>query len=481
MLDDAPSAPPGEAGAALAKYVSPVTRAPRWTLAGGLSVAVLTWVATLRAGLDYDEGVYSQTLRLVAAGKPLVSDVFTSQPPLWPYLALPGWLAGGVTGTRLWIMVWALLGLLAVYRIARIYTTPTLAGVITVLVAASPAYTATAAAIEADLPALTLAMCALAVAMRPSGSLHSLPRLLAIGLLFGLALMVKLLVAPMVVVLIVAVLIRSTGRAAAVRDLSVLFLSAAVVVIAVGAAFWNHGDLWEQAVGFHVASQTFAEGLRNNLSTALNAPGTCAFLLLGAYAAVEIVRRHDPERLLLVAWFAATGVFLLVHVPLFTHHLVLAVPPAALLIVLELDKVISGRRLEVALVGLIVVSVVGSVIATLDKPGLATAKNNPVVAELRRLPTNAVLVTDDQALVTAADRSVAGPLVDTSEIRISSGDLTPAEVCTQIAKADAVLLTHAGRFNRLPGVAACTKASMGLTWKNAQATLYVRPGVALTP
>ena len=123
---------------------------------------------------------------------------------------------------------------------------------------------------------------------------------------------------------------------------------------------------------------------------------------------------------------------------------------------------------------------IGSLISDFAGPGLANARNNVAVAQLRRLPERAVLVTDDQVLATAAGRTVPGSLVDTSDVRISSGDLSGAEVCGQIAHADAVLLTAGGRFRALPQVAACTHATMTLRWQDATASLYLRQGVVLS-
>ncbi|BEP15375.1 hypothetical protein acdb102_36860 [Acidothermaceae bacterium B102] len=454
-------------------YVARVTKAARATLGVGAAAALLTWFGALRLRLSYDEGVYSQTLRLVAHGRPLVSDVFTSQPPLWPYLALPGWLAGGVTGARLWIMCWALLGLVATYHVARAYLSPTQAVLTAVLVAAVPTFAATASAIQADVPALTLATAALAVALRPG---RSTGRLVLVGVLLGAALMVKLLVAPTVVVVLLVAAQGHRDQRQLVRDLAVVAAAAAGVVVATGAAFWHHGRLWDQAVGFHVASQSFVSGVRTNVGTAFLAPGTCVVLLLGALAGVEVVHRGKRDQLLPVVWLATTLAFLLLHSPLFTHHLVLAVPPAALLLVMELDARLAARPewLRAALVTLVAVCLIGSTVDDATTPVRATARNNPAVAALERLPRTSVLVTDDQVLATAAGLSVPGPLVDTSDVRITAGSLTPMQVCAQIAVADAVLLTRGGRFGQLPAVAACTRRTMRMSWQGSDATLYVR-------
>ena len=168
--------------------------------------------------------------------------------------------------------------------------------------------------------------------------------------------------------------------------------------------------------------------------------------------------------------------FLLLHSPLFVHHLVLAVPPAAMLLVLELDTRLKSRPalLQAALVGAVAACLLGSAVDDLTAPPRQTASNNAAVAALERLPADVVLVTDDQVLATEADRSVVGPLVDTSDVRISSGNLTPTAVCAEIARAGAVLLTRGGRFGQLPAVGRCTRAAMRVSWTDGDATLYVR-------
>ena len=264
-------------------------------------------------------------------------------------------------------MCWSLLGLVAVYLVARAFTTRPLSALTALLVGAEPAYAKSAAAIQADVPALALATAALAVALRPGRSRR---RLVVVGALLGLALMVKLLVAPMVLVVLLAVVCSDStldtvrDRWTVVRDLAVVSLTGAAVVVVTGAGFWDHGRLWDQAVGFHVASQGLVDGVRSNIGTAFNAPGTCVFLLLGALAGVELVHRGRRDQLLPIAWLAATLGFLLLHSPLFTHHLVLAVPPAALLLVLELDARLAARPvlLHAALATLVAVCLVGSAV-----------------------------------------------------------------------------------------------------------------------
>src|SRR5262245_65020051 len=72
------------------------------------AVAVVALALALRAPLvaggqvDYDEGVYWESLRALATGHALFTSVYSSQPPAFLLLLLPGHLAlgGGIAGER---------------------------------------------------------------------------------------------------------------------------------------------------------------------------------------------------------------------------------------------------------------------------------------------------------------------------------------------------------------------------------------------
>jgi hypothetical protein len=86
------------------------------------ALAVVLRVVPLGGGmLDYDEGVYWQSLRAMAAGHSLFTPVFSSQPPafldlVYPFYAL---LGQSIAAARLGIVVYALIGLAAIYVIGR--------------------------------------------------------------------------------------------------------------------------------------------------------------------------------------------------------------------------------------------------------------------------------------------------------------------------------------------------------------------------
>src|SRR3984893_19477020 len=75
----------------------------------------------LRARVGDDEGVYWQSLRALARGEPLFSSVFASQPPGFYYAFLPFYgFAHSLTGLRVGVLLFGLVGLAATYVGARL-------------------------------------------------------------------------------------------------------------------------------------------------------------------------------------------------------------------------------------------------------------------------------------------------------------------------------------------------------------------------
>src|SRR5262245_45817250 len=97
------------------------TRLPLIGLAAAFALALVLRAPMLAGGqIDYDEGVYWQSLRALAAGSPLFTSVYSSQPPAFLLLLLPAHLAlgGSIAGDRLTVLVVALAGVAAAGRTA---------------------------------------------------------------------------------------------------------------------------------------------------------------------------------------------------------------------------------------------------------------------------------------------------------------------------------------------------------------------------
>ncbi len=442
-------------------------------------------VAGLWLSLNYDEGVYSQTERLVVAGQPLVSQVFSSQPPLFVATVLPGWLLGGVVGARVMMLAWGVVALVATYRIGRGLAGRGVAAGATVLVAASPAFLGVTSRMQAEIPSLALALVSLALLVPRAGGARVRGWAVAVsGALFGAALMTKLLVAPMVVPAVLLLLVAAGPVRRRVRSLVLWAGVAAVVVVGVAVPFWHGGRLYEQVVGFHVTAQDTTAGLAANLAVFRYEKVTALVLAGGVGAAMWLAgtgwrRKVSPPGpsplagVVLAAWVIATVGFLVIHVPLFDHHLVLAVVPAALAVAVVVARLPVRAAVPLAVVaalGLLAVS--GQMVTTSQT--LSTQSADRSIAKLRELPAGSTVITDNQVLATLAGVSVPGQLVDTSLVRIASGSLTSKQVCRRIGQVDAVLLTAHGRFGQLPGVARCTRAALRLVWSHHGDRLYRR-------
>lgn len=448
-------------------------------------------VASLRWALDYDEGVYTQTARLLASGHPLVTDVFISQPPLFPAVLLPGWLRGGIAGARIEVLMFAVVAVLATWWLGRAVLGRAAAAWGAALLAASPAFLAVAGRVEAEVPALALALVALALLVREPARAAAARtgrsgRMVLSGVLFGAAVMIKLLVVPMAApaVLLVMAMPGTAGR----RVVRVLLWggSAGVVVLAVAAPFWHGGQLYGQTVGFHVAAQGFQAGIAGNLVVLRDSPVTTAMFALAGLTLLVLLSRQVagrrgaarpvneggwPARLVVPVWFLTALGFLVVHVPLFDHHLLLAVPPAALLIAAAAGSV--ARPLGSVAVSVVTAGLLGaSCWMVAHGPWLSVQSESSAVRHLRALPRDSVVVSDDQALVTIAGLTVPGSLVDTSYVRIDAGSLTAGQICAALRQADAALLTAHGRFTGLPQVARCARMAMRPVWSSRGDRLY---------
>ncbi|HXM56713.1 MAG TPA: hypothetical protein VOB72_15050, partial [Candidatus Dormibacteraeota bacterium] len=167
-------------------------------------VAVLAVAVALRAPLlgggqiDYDEGVYWQSLRAMAAGNPLFTAVYSSQPPAFLLLLLPGHLAlgGTIVAERLTVLVLALAGIAAAGRLGWLLGGSAWAGcVAAALLAADPLYFRQSVTLQADGPAVALALAGVALAaearVRPARA--GLWLTAAGGAVLAVAVLVKLL------------------------------------------------------------------------------------------------------------------------------------------------------------------------------------------------------------------------------------------------------------------------------------------------
>jgi len=491
--------------------------------------------------LDYqDEGAYWQSLRAMAAGQPLFSVVFSSQPPFFLLGVFPFYLLFGQTlvAARLGVVLYSLLGLAASYYIGRAVAGRWAGVIACALLAVDPLYLAESRTLQAEMPSEALALAGVALAAVAAGR-TGLPRrwrAAASGVVLGLGVLTKLFdlgaIVPAALYLavpLVAARRRGRGRTGGERrtdmrealrlvvpDLLLLAAGFVVACAAVLAPFFPmRGLVYDQVVRFHqVAEGTTALGpggllhnvglIRDNVVGYYSIP---YLLLVLAGVALAVWRRAWTLAPLFV-WLAISLWLLVRQQPLIWHHVVLLAPLLALIASAALPLWMPsppnplsltrgrGRRdatapelLAVttpvsshepwlagvrrhppqappearwaasrsrgtsqpwaggakerdrvgmgiptyALMALVCVAAFTSLWQSVDQNRSRVDTNPPLAALQRRMAgvlhdktqPGELVVTDGQYIAGLAGRSVPGELVDTSSVRIATGEIDP--------------------------------------------------------
>jgi 4-amino-4-deoxy-L-arabinose transferase-like glycosyltransferase len=459
-----------------------------------------------RFSMEYDEGVYWQSLRAMAHGRPLYSSVFGSQPPGFLLGVYPGYLLLGqsIVAGRVTIAVYALVGILATFVIGRALGGRWVGILAAGLLALNPRYLQEATTLQAEIPSLALSLVGIAlVAVVAQASLSRSRRLLLIvaaAAVLGVAIMMKLLVVvaliPAVLLLAMPLIVEMRERRAsrqtildAARDIGLLLgglLLACAVMLAPFAPQW--GALYDQVIGFHlVARGTSGSGPLANLLLLPDITWIVAVLGL----AVALWRRMWVA-LILLAWLLASVLVLVVQRPLFDPHALILAPPLALLAALGSVAAIEWARSNWNVRARESLFMVGTLVALgatllvglwLDARQIREAnaydggRRTQMVQALqdKALPSGLV-VTDDQYVAALAGRDTPPELVDTSLVRIATGSLTTDAVERTILRDDVrVVLFATDRLDRLPGLRAWVEANFQLVKTfGAEEALYVR-------
>lgn len=402
-----------------------------------------SWRLGAAFSLSYDEGVYLASARELLHGGVPFRDVFSSQPPLFPWLVRAAFAVGGdtVASGRGLSVVSALIACVAVAALARQLAGPWAAPVAVLLCGCSPGFTLMARTCEAEGPAIALACNALALLVGAAGARRPWRQLVA-GALLGLGLSTKILVAP----LLAPLLWWAPDRAGRGR-----VLCAATAVCVVLAVPHGLGAVFDQAVGFHLRALAFTDIPHASMTDLARVVGWTGLLAVSGWAVLWPDRRPFVG---IVLWTASAAAFLAAHRPLFSHHLVLLVPGVAVAAAAGLVGVSAragrlGGAAGAATLALALLLEVGK--------GEAFAVVEPTAREREAMqaitahssPGEAV-VSDEQMLVFRADRRVLRELVDTSFVRIGAGSLGPDAVMQGVQRAR-VITSWTGRLARVPG------------------------------
>ena len=395
------------------------------------------------------EGIRLEQLRLMAAGYRNCEDIFCNQGPLALEVMYPTFALFGQTlaAARSSALIASLVGLAGAYWIARQLwgrSTAVLGGL---LLAISAVYLKASRLAFPEIIALAPAVLAVGAALhyRRSGGR---PALLAASVLFGLSLLIK----PIAVSAIVPIGLLTAGRLGVRRRELLLAAGAGTAVVVLGLLVVGLPRIWEQAVFRWQSRLVEGRGMDWNWGLIVDELGNDQlgiFALSGA-AVAGLVRTNRQGLAVLGGWCAANLALLLLHTPLHFKHIVILLPPIALLAGYALRTLLGWLtslrsrphlRLRPSWQALVAAAAAAIYLATL--PGLITRdtallsanellEHDPAqywyadatAAVASTTPPGSFVVTDFPYLAFAADRLVPPQLVEASLTRIRAGSLT---------------------------------------------------------
>ena len=414
-------------GAAALRLVGAVVvaRPARLSLAALLTIAVATRLPVLAGGqIDYDEGVYWQSLRAMAAGHPLFTSVYSSQPPAFLMLLFPVhlMLGGSIRADRAAMVAFSVVGMVAAHRLGTLLESHWTGLAAASVLAVDPLSFRESVTLQADGPAIALALAGLALAAAGRRTDDRAGALLAAaaGLTFATGLLVKPLIAPALPALAILLASPSSGR----RRLLQFGAAAAGAGVAACGFLLPFTDrvpqLLDQLVGFHARARGVELG-GLDAPTVLTELPLIALALAGVAAAL---RRQPLLELVGGTWAASAALSLALQRPLWPHHALVLVAPLALLAA-GAGHLVRGApaRLRACLIFLLA-ALLASTLWIQSQQTSDGSRTRAVWAVRSVTEPNQFVITDDQYTVGLANRSTPPELVDTSKVRVLSGDLT---------------------------------------------------------
>ncbi|MFQ5611551.1 MAG: phospholipid carrier-dependent glycosyltransferase [Anaerolineae bacterium] len=408
--------------------------------------------------LNYDEGIHLILARLWAADYTPYEEIFVSYPPIFMWtLGVPWRLFQQAGALQLLMATYAISGVLGVVYLGCVYHSR-LAGLAAgALLSFTPAYFQPSIAIMGEVPAIGLAVVAVALAEKyRRGGSWRWAALTGAALAFGLSL--KLL--PFYAVPLVGLMVISrhtAGRGLHVspvllRDLAILGASFLAVFL-LPFFFFDLTDLYDQVVGMRLVSREaelnpFKSNNETITSFVFGNPGLTALAIFGlVFVMARRIRRYGW----LVAWFGLVWASMYIHVPLRSKHLPIFLPPLAVFAGFALSYILEYLRtarqhpftLRATTMVLAILVVLG--MFAWEAPGVIAGNNGRnlnVTENVERLraiefidkiatPDDCV-IADNPVFLYSTHRLPPPQLSETSQTRIDTGYLTLQDVVSAI-------------------------------------------------
>jgi hypothetical protein len=447
-LDHAEAAPP------------PEQRRPRVAIvfeaaivAGLLAACGVLFSRVLDTSTTPDEGEFLAAMDALRHDQTLGSEVFATQPPgFYVLLRIPGLWADSVRDARLFFLFVALIGCAGAYAIGRSYTRLGGAAAVAALVL-TPVFSREAVRVDSEVPATSLALAAVALALygfRPRAHL-------VLPLLAGAALAAAGSIEPLTLAAVVA--IAGVAVNPARRALAAFGAGAAAVVVAlIAASAGVLGDLWEDAGAERWRERQYEGQGPDRLLHLVHWDEPFGWVLpLGAALALAAALRRPLRVWPLWSWTAAVLLLLgVLQRPLFARDLVLLAVPLAIALGTSLagaaPVVLHGKTLAFAALSAALVVGLGYAQQVRQADYAGSGERSEVTwgaGELDRCTAQGDLVAADQPIVAfLSHRREPGDLVNASRSRFRTGSLTPAGVTETLKRYRVRAVYSAETFER---------------------------------
>lgn len=439
--------------------------------------AVTHWPSLYHPGnFTYDEGVYLMTLKAVRNGQSLYQDIYYSQLPLYikildlfsssPEISIPSvrWVT--------WFHFPLLLA--AVGYLGFCFFGPLAAMVSMIFIYADPAVHALGHVVLGNLPAVAWAVAAWAILEFFIRQTKPRVGILISAVFFAIALQIKALVLPALLPMACSLLnskdVKASVKLMMAWGLSVVMASILILYFT-GYELSFASQLQGGAAAKSVDVQSFAKkfyqliryvtvpsfGVIGYIRDTLNWP---LFFFSTATLAFGVFAVRSRSWFKVAAWWATSVFVLLIHEPIWEHHLILISPAIALSLGGITEWAWSCRqlfygKLTLAFTVLILgIAVRGSLGPAYFFSRATEAWNQDMgrlVLRVREtLPPEKLVLSDEPFLVAAADRNTHPHLIDVSRVRIASGSLTCKDFLDILDQEEIGAVILEKRFNLIP-------------------------------
>ncbi len=390
---------------------------------------------------DYDEGVYIATVRSILHGFPLISQTYTSQFPLFAYIATVFYTISQTISTVRLFPILMSVGLIVVsFTTVRKYIGTYAASVIGIYLALNSIFLSVSRTFQLDIP-WTASTCFALYFLLLFNEKRRWRDLVLSALCFSIAILMKVNI-TFIIVLLASFWILRKDKAIYMQMLAyaLIFIILAIIVIQPG----NIVNLYHQA--FTVRTSMLGFSLTNLIH------GTRRTLLLHEFpiilldfASIFIIFRKNlwSNRFVLFSfiWLAATSIIFLFYNPLFIHHLVFFIFPSVLVSSVAIEEGWkTNKKILVFIFSFLIILYASfnyvsdlNILFPIPSQYDNSLQTLSTYIDIHTRPTDYV-ITDEQLLLYLSNRNTPPNDVDTSYVRIQSHSLTSSEMIQDTQK-----------------------------------------------